>query len=115
MGTLRDDPLSHILKCKRAIWVTQSQVAPLLSAREGRLSSSLPHWQAVALLLLIAWLYASILARLFLQWVGPHSDPNFQHGIFVPLFALFVLWQDRKKLASHRARPILDWSSRWWC
>jgi len=52
----------------------------------------------VALLLLTAWLYASILARLFLQWVGPHSDPNFQHGVFVPLFALFVLWQDRKKL-----------------
>ena len=29
------------------------------------------------MLLLIAWLYASILARLFLQWVGPHHDPNF--------------------------------------
>jgi exosortase D (VPLPA-CTERM-specific) len=62
------------------------------------LSSGLPRWQAIALLLLIAWLYASILAHLFLQWVGPHSDPNFQHGIFVPIFALFVLWQDRKKL-----------------
>jgi exosortase len=52
----------------------------------------------VALLLLIVWLYASILARLFLQWVGPARDPNFEHGIFVPLFALFVLWQDRAKL-----------------
>jgi exosortase D (VPLPA-CTERM-specific) len=52
----------------------------------------------LALLILIGWLYASILARLFLQWVGPHHDPNFEHGIFVPLFALFVLWRDRKKL-----------------
>jgi exosortase len=60
----------------------------------------LPRWQAVALLLLLGWLYASILARLFLQWVGPSRDPNFEHGIFVPLFALFVLWQDRKKLES---------------
>jgi Transmembrane exosortase (Exosortase_EpsH) len=47
----------------------------------------------LALLLLIVWLYASVLAHLFLQWI---SDPNFQHGIFVPLFALFVLWQDCK-------------------
>jgi len=51
-------------------------------------------------LLLIACLYASILVRLVLQWIGPHSDPNFQHGIFVPMFALFVLWQDRKKLGA---------------
>jgi exosortase len=58
----------------------------------------LPRWQSVVLLLLIAWLYASILARLFLQWVGPNSDPNFEHGIFVPLFALFLLWQDRNRL-----------------
>ena len=76
------------------------EVAPLLSTREGRLSSKVPRWQAVALLLLIAWLYASILARLFLQWVGPARDPNFEHGIFVPFFALFVLWQDRKRLST---------------
>jgi exosortase D (VPLPA-CTERM-specific) len=81
------------------------QVAPQLSTRERRLSSRLPHWQAVAVLLLIAWLYASILARLFLQWVGPHSDPNFEHGIFVPLFALFVLWHDRKKLGAIPSSP----------
>ena len=75
-----------------------AEVAPLVSTREGRSLSRLPRWQAVALLLLLGWLYASILARLFLQWVGPNRDPNFEHGIFVPLFALFVLWQDRKKL-----------------
>jgi len=84
------------------------QIAPQLSIREGRLSSRLPHWQAGALVLLTAWLYASILAHLFLQWVGPHSDPNFQHGIFVPLFALFVLWQDRQKLKA--IAPAPSWS-----
>src|SRR5208337_3220733 len=82
-----------------------TEVVPVLSTREGRLSSSLPHWQGVVLLLLTGWLYASILARLVLQWVGPHSDPNFQHGIFVPLFALFVLWQDRKKLVTIASAP----------
>ena len=91
-----------------------AEVAPLLSTREGRLSSRLPRWQAVALLLLIAWLYASILARLFLQWVGPNRDPNFEHGIFVPLFALFVLWQDRKKLNPSRP-PHPGPVFRWWC
>src|SRR5271157_5593348 len=38
-----------------------TEVAPLLSTREGRLPCSLPHWQEIALLLLIAWLYAAIL------------------------------------------------------
>jgi exosortase len=71
------------------------QVAPYVSAREGRFSSALPWWQWAALLLLIGWLYASILARLFVQWF---NDPNFSHGIFVPAFALFVVWQDRQKL-----------------
>ncbi len=66
------------------------------------MSSGLPRWQVATLLLLIAWLYASILAHLFLQW---NKDPNFSHGIFVPLFALFVLWQDRKKLEAIPPSP----------
>jgi exosortase len=81
------------------------EVGRLLSTKEHRSSPGLPGWQAVALLLLIGWLYASILARLFLQWVGPSRDPNFEHGIFVPLFALFVLWQDRKKLSAIASSP----------
>jgi len=68
----------------------------------------LPRWQVVVLLLLIAWIYGSILARLFLQWVGPAHDPNFEHGIFVPIFALFVLWQDRKKL--NAIAPTPSWT-----
>jgi exosortase D (VPLPA-CTERM-specific) len=84
------------------------EVAPHLSTREGDSSLALRRWQGVALLLLAAWLYASILTRLFLQWVGPSSDPNFQHGVFVPLFALFVLWQDRKKLEGVVSSP--SWS-----
>jgi len=66
------------------------------------LSSGLPRWQGVALLLLVAWLYASILARLFLQWV---NDPDASLGMFVPLFALFVLWQDRNKLRAIPSAP----------
>ncbi len=84
------------------------EAVPLLSTREGRLHFNLPRWQAGAILALIAWLYARVLGGLVLQWVGPNSDPNFQHGIFVPLFALFVLWQDRKHLQSIASAP--SWS-----
>jgi exosortase len=68
----------------------------------------LPRWQATVLLLLIAWLYVSILARLVLQWVGPSHDPTFEHGIFVPLFAFFILWQDRRKL--NAIAPTPSWT-----
>lgn len=50
----------------------------------------------------MGWLYASILSRLAVQW---WNDPNFSHGFFVPLFALFVLWQDRSRLATLSAKP----------
>jgi exosortase len=78
------------------------EAAPLLSSREDRLSPVLPRWQRVALLVLIGWLYGSILARLFLQWI---NDPNFSHGIFVPAFSLFVVWQNRKKLGAIAREP----------
>ncbi len=78
------------------------QVAPLVSNKRGWFLSVLPWWQAAALLLLIAWLYGSILARLFAQWM---NDPNFSHGIFVPAFSLFVLWQTRSKLKNIEPAP----------
>jgi exosortase D (VPLPA-CTERM-specific) len=81
------------------------EVAPPLSTSRGRLSFGWLRWQGATLLLLVGWLYALILARLFLQWIG---DPNFQHGIFVPLFAFFILWQDRRKLQAIASAP--SWS-----
>jgi exosortase len=61
-----------------------------------------PWWQALILILLIGWLYASILFHLAQQW---WHDPNFSHGIFVPLFSLFVLWQDRARIAALPTSP----------
>jgi exosortase D (VPLPA-CTERM-specific) len=82
-----------------------AEVAPLLATREDRLWFGMPWWQVATLLSLIVWLYASILVHLVLQWVGPSRDPNFEHGIFVPLFAFFVVWQDRKRLQSIAPAP----------
>jgi exosortase D (VPLPA-CTERM-specific) len=87
------------------------EVAPLPPPTESRKPSKPPNWRGGALLLLIlliAWLYFSILWRLVLEWVGPHNDPNFEHGIFVPLFALFVLWLNRKKLKA--IPPASSWA-----
>ncbi|MFY9561020.1 MAG: exosortase/archaeosortase family protein [Terriglobales bacterium] len=78
------------------------QVAPLEVRRQGGFFSGLPWWQGAALLLLIAWLYGSTLAHLFAQWM---NDPYFQHGIFVPAFALFVLWQNRHQLKLVSSAP----------
>ena len=64
-----------------------------------------PVWQVIALCALLLWLYASTLAHLVGQW---WHDPNFSHGFFVPLFAAFVIWQERARLARVRARP--SWS-----
>ncbi|MGB7332377.1 MAG: hypothetical protein WBD25_13400 [Terriglobales bacterium] len=47
--------------------VDSAEVAPRLSTSEGSLSFGLLRWQGVTLILLVGWLYASILARLFLQ------------------------------------------------
>ena len=80
-------------------------LSPASAAREDRLGSSLPKWQAAIVLALLTWLYGSILFRLFGQWM---NDPNFSHGVFVPAFALFVLWQDRKRLMEIEAAP--SWS-----
>jgi len=59
-------------------------------------------WQAVVLVALIGWLYTPILIRLAQQW---WSDPNFSHGIFVPVFSLFVVWQHRSRLRAVPHRP----------
>ena len=79
-----------------------AQAAPPSERLQEPVSKLLPWWQAVTLILLLSWLYASILFHLAQQW---WHDPNFSHGIFVPLFSLFVLWQERARLAALPAAP----------
>lgn len=81
---------------------TEPPVAhPALAAKPARP----PVWQAIALCGLLLWLYAYTLTYLVAQW---WHDPNFSHGFFVPLFAGFIIWQERTRLASVKAQP--SWS-----
>lgn len=77
------------------------EIAPLAGA-EGRSLSGLLDFQGWSLLLLLAWLYHSILYNLVLQW---GKDPNFGHGYFVPAFSLYLLWQDRQRLKAIEPAP----------
>jgi exosortase len=59
-------------------------------------------WQVGFLAALLLWLYLPTLGRLVAQW---RHDPNFSHGFFVPVFAAFVLWQERSRLSAIVPRP----------
>jgi exosortase len=80
------------------------QSEPQVTTRPAS-QQSFSSWQFVIILGLLLWLYHDTLNRLFHQW---WNDPNFSHGFFVPLFAGFIIWQDRSRLAALTPRPS------WW-
>lgn len=73
-----------------------AQTVPL-TPQQQHPASRWSWWQGVILLGLIGWLYAPILLRLAQQW---WHDPNFSHGFLVPLFSVYVFWQNRARLQS---------------
>ncbi|PYU24136.1 MAG: exosortase [Acidobacteria bacterium] len=58
--------------------------------------------QGFFLLVLIGFLYHSILTKLVLNWL---NNPDFSHGFIIPIFSFFVVWQKRKKLAKLPLAP----------
>jgi len=82
--------------------VHSAQLATLPDRFSGSAAKRYPWWQVAVLVVVIGWLYSSILYHLVGQW---WQDPNFSHGFFVPLFSAFVLWQDRSRLAAVPLTP----------
>src|SRR5436305_9825275 len=78
------------------------QVAPMVARKQGKPFVGLMSWQVAALLLSIVWLYAPIIAGLYAQWT---HDKDFGYIPFVPVFSLFVVWQNREKLTKVPAAP----------
>lgn len=75
--------------------VALAESAPLVQARR--------RWpQLVVLVLLVGWLYSSVISNLVLQW---WRDPNFSHGFFVPIFSLFLLLRNHTRLSQLRLDP----------
>jgi exosortase len=49
---------------------------------------------SVVIATLVGILYAPVLTRLVQQW---WQDPNYGHGFIVPLFSIFLLWNERDR------------------
>lgn len=86
-------------------WPALAKICCENAARSSLITASADKpklWQGLILLLLCAFLYSETLARLVRHWI---DDADFSHGFFVPLFSAFVIWTNRKQLATLEVRP----------
>ncbi len=56
----------------------------------------------VVLVLGIVGIYAGILQNLYLDWM---NDPNYSHGLLVPIISGYFIWQERDKLGKLEVKP----------
>lgn len=54
------------------------------------------------LILGIAGIYAGIFQKLYLDWM---NDPNYSHGLLVPIISGYFVWQQREKLENLDIKP----------
>ena len=54
------------------------------------------------LILGIAGVYAGILQHLYHDWM---NDPNYSHGLLVPIISGYFIWQQREKLETLEIKP----------
>jgi exosortase len=74
---------------RRRLRVPDAVVSPARPARGG--AAALPFVTAA----LFAALYAPVAAPLAHQWL---NDPNYQHGLAVPIVSAYILWRRRDSL-----------------
>jgi len=85
---------AHDIVLSATVAGTETEKSP------NHISGVLSH--LIILLGLMVVLYSSVLFRLGAQW---WDDPNFSHGVFVPLFSAFLVWRKREQLARMRVAP----------
>ncbi|MDQ3799456.1 MAG: exosortase/archaeosortase family protein, partial [Acidobacteriota bacterium] len=61
-------------------------------------------WKPLAIAAALAFLYASVLAKLARGW---WTDENYSHGLLVPFVIAFVVWLEFDELKKVRANPSL--------
>jgi exosortase len=57
-----------------------------------------PTWKSALIAGLLAWAYFPTLRDLFQKWM---DDPQYSHGILVPLFSLYLLFRNKEKAVGH--------------
>ncbi len=83
-----------------------SPEASSVAAASGAKHRAVAFWVApVVLLIALFWSYAPTILPLIGDW---RSDDNYSVGQLVPFAALYLLWNDRRKLASCKLTPC------WW-
>lgn len=71
--------------------------------RHGEVVSRPRAWMPYLLIaLLLVAIYFRIAAKLLVDW---YNIPDYSHGFLVPLFAAFLLWDKRKKIAATPVKP----------
>ena len=90
-------PMSDLEKSSRAFSGRSWETNPCAE------KPAMGTWFAALLLsTLVMIMYVSVLSSLARQW---WDDPNYSHGVFVPLFAAYVLWSERARLRALPFRP----------
>src|SRR5215813_5565804 len=61
-------------------------------------------WRAIGLVSVVLFTYATVLVKLSRDW---WSDENYSHGLLIPFIIGYILWSQRSKFATTRARPLV--------
>ncbi len=66
---------------------------------------ALPHiWKPLLIAAALFFVYATTLMGLGRTW---WDDPNYSHGLLVPLIIGYILWTERERLAAARREPAM--------
>ena len=68
-----------------------------------------PTWKALLIAAMLSWAYFPTVRDLFQKWM---SDPQYSHGVLVPLFSLYLLYRNREKMTD-RSLPERGQSWPW--